>query len=48
MDLFGMVLDALWLAVQGQVNIVGLAVMLKLRDDSSSSELQHQNADRQH
>jgi hypothetical protein len=42
-----MVLGALWWAVQGQANIVGLVVMLKLHDDWSSSELQHQIGDRQ-
>jgi len=43
-----MVLGALWSAVQGQVNTVGLAAMLRLHDDWSSSELQHHIADRQH
>jgi hypothetical protein len=48
LDLVGMVLGALWSAVQGQVDIVGLAVKLKLHDDWSSSELKHPIADRQH
>jgi hypothetical protein len=43
-----MVLGALWSAVQEQVNIVGMAAMLMLHDDWSSSELQQQITDRQH